>query len=108
MTHPHRGDGSGFGPMLILVGLAALAIAGAYLIYWAVAEDSTDRRYEVNTGTQQYQAALISQQRDRVQAWHIATDPGQKTQLATTFCQVQTELANPPADLTNAAADLGC
>lgn len=73
---------------------------------WHLRRANTGQQYRVNTGTQQYQAGLISQERDRAQAYDLATDPGQRTQIALTFCQVYPELTRPTADLSSAAANL--
>jgi hypothetical protein len=68
-------------------------------LYWWVARSSTARRYDVNTGTQQYQAGLISQERNLSLDWGKAVAPGQKQAIADQFCQVYPSLKPPPADL---------
>ena len=80
------------------VTLAGL-VFGGWLAYWAIAGHGQTRRYEVNTHSQQYQAGLVSQERDRVTAYDVAVDPAQKRQIKVTFCQVYPDLAPPPDDL---------
>lgn len=90
----------------LTVALAAVTVVvllvGGWFGYWALARQATSNQYDVNTHNQQYQSGLISQERDRVQAYDIATDPGQKQQIKLTFCQVYPNLTPPPADLVEA------
>lgn len=88
----------------LLIGLV-LAIGGWYA-YWALAKASTNNRYEVNTHTQQYQASLVSQERDRMSGYLAATDSGQKLAIAQQFCAVFPSLDIPPSDLVSAASQL--
>jgi len=74
---------------------------GCWFGYWALAKKSTSNQYDVNTHNQQYQAGLVSQERDRVQAYDTAVDPAQKQQIKLTFCQVYPNLSPPPADLVD-------
>jgi Tfp pilus assembly protein PilX len=87
--------------ILIAVTVAAL-LTGAWFGYWALAKRSVANQYDINTNTQQYQAGLISQERDRVTAYDTATDDAQKNNIKTTFCAVYAELTKPPADLASA------
>ena len=85
------------------VAIGALVIIGcvvAYLGYWWLNKDSTERQYDVNTGTQQYQNGIISQLRDDARGWQVATDPGQKSLLASQFCAQVLNLTTEPADIT--------
>lgn len=97
---------SGVAGVIAAIAVVAIIFVGGYGLYWWLAKDTTEKRYDVNTGTQQYQSALISQQRDRVQAIDIATHEGQKKQLTLTFCSTQTEVTVVPPDLAAAAARL--
>lgn len=88
--------------VLVAVGLAvvgAAVIAGLYLGGFWVAKDATNRQYQVNVNTQQYQAGLIAQERDRVQGIETSNDEGQKKNLALTFCTVYHDLTVQPEDL---------
>lgn len=80
-----------------ILGVAILA--ALWFAYWFLALRAQENRYEVNTHSQQYQSALIAQERDRVAAYDVATDDAQRAQLASTFCAVYAELTEPPADL---------
>lgn len=80
------------------VVVAALIVVGWFL-YWHLAESSQNHRYEVNTHSQQYQAALVSQERDRVQGFDAAVDPGQKANIKATFCAAYRDVTQPPDDL---------
>lgn len=83
--------------------VVALAIGG-WFGYWALAQENQTQRYKVNTNGQQYQSGLVSQQRDRIAGYDIATNPAQKAQIKTTFCQVYMDLNPAPADLVAANA----
>ncbi|MCV7174921.1 hypothetical protein [Mycolicibacterium sphagni] len=84
-----------------IIVVSVLAIVG-YLGYWWLAKDSTGRRYDVNTGTQQYQAGLVAQERDLYIGWNKANDPGQKQAIADQFCAVYPNLKPPTVDLQTA------
>ncbi len=88
----------------VLVGIALLI--GGWYAYWGLSRVSTTNRYDVNTRTQQYQAGLISQERDRVSGYMAATDPAQKAVIAQQFCAVYPSLDPPPADLATQAVTL--
>lgn len=94
------------GTTLLVVGglLVVLLCIGGYAGYWWLAKNSTARRYEINTGTQQYQSSLISQERDRATAYDRALDPGQKIAIADQFCAVYPEMTNPTPDLVTRRA----
>lgn len=88
----------------VIVGIAL--IVGAWFGYWALARANQTQQYGVNTDGQQYQAGLISQERDRVTAYNVATDPGQKKSIADQFCAVYLDLTKPPTDLVAAYDDI--
>lgn len=92
----------------IVAAIAGLAIVCvlAYGGYWWLAKDTTEKRYDVNTGTQQYQNSLIQQNRDRVADIDRTLDPGQKAALTQQFCAIQLTITPPPADLVAASARL--
>jgi hypothetical protein len=83
--------------ILIVVGFI-----GAWFLYWELALKGADNRYEVNTKTQQYQSALVQAQRNRVAGWDMAVDEAQKKNIAQTFCTMQLDLTQVPADLAAA------
>lgn len=84
----------------LLAGLVISALAiGGWKLHWWTAEHAVNNQYKVNTGSQQYQAGLVSQERDLVQGYRVATDPGQKAQISAQFCQVYLDLDPAPADL---------
>lgn len=89
---------------ILIVLLAAAILVGLWFGYWALRKASVENQYEVNTGTQQYQSGLISQQRDRVAAYDAASSDAQKKNIATTFCAVQQEITKVPEDLIQANA----
>lgn len=108
-----------FYTLMVIVMIAVIGVSG-YFLYFKVAQDSTTRRYNVNTHNQQYQAGLISQERDNAQAYNSdsisianTTDPAvkqsfmsQQSQLKATFCQIYPNLDPPPADLVQANAQI--
>jgi hypothetical protein len=82
--------------------LGCLLIVGLWFGYWAIAEQGQTNRYIVNTRSQQYQAATVAQLRDKVVAYQVAVDEGQKVQIKLTFCQLYVTLDPAPADLVAA------
>lgn len=84
--------------VLVVVALAV----GGWQLHWYLAKSAVGHQYDINTGTQQYQAGLISQERNNVLAWNRAVDPGQKQAIADQFCAVYLNINPPPADLLNA------
>ena len=80
-----------------------LCVAG-WFVYWNVHKANLDQNNQANHQSQQYQDALISQERDRVQGYDAATDKTQKAQIASTFCQVYPNITHPPTDLVQAEA----
>lgn len=89
----------------VAVGLLAACI-GAWFGYWALQRANTEQQYGVNTETQQYQASLISQERDRVTGWYASTDTAQKRSIASQFCAVYDSLTRVPADLAEAHSNI--
>ncbi len=89
---------------LIVVALAV----GGWSLYWWTQQHDIENRYKVNTNSQQYQAGLISQERDRAQAYQVATDPGQRAQIKATFCQIYPDITPIPADIQLSASAIGC
>lgn len=89
---------------LAAAAAVVVIVVGAWFGYWWLARASQSNRYDVNTHSQQYQAGLVSQERDRVQAYDVATDDGQKAQIRSTFCAVYTQLDPPTPDLVEAHA----
>jgi hypothetical protein len=86
--------------MIAIIGI--LLVIGAWFLYWSLALKGADNRYEVNTKTQQYQAGIVAAQRARVSAWDNAVDEAQKKNIAQTFCTMQLDLTQVPADLAAA------
>lgn len=84
--------------LVVLVGLAV----GGYSLYWHVAKQNVRNQYDVNTNTQQYQAGLISQERNLALDWGKAVDPGQKQAIADQFCGIYPNLNPTPSDLATA------
>lgn len=96
----------GFAALVLgLVVVVALAVGG-YSLYWHVAKQNVRNQYDVNTNTQQYQAGLISEERNLSLEWTRAEDPGQKQAIADQFCQVYPNLTPAPADLVTAHAGM--
>jgi hypothetical protein len=87
--------------LVFVVGAAlfVLLCIGAYQGYWYLAKKNTQNQYDVNTGTQQYQAGLISQERDLVIGWNRSPDTGQKAAMADQFCAIYSQVHPVPADL---------
>lgn len=87
------------------VGLLVTAvIVGCWFGYWFIAKKIQSNRYDVNTHSQQYQAGLISQERDRVTAYDRAVDEAQRQAIADAFCAEYDQLDPPTADLLRAHA----
>lgn len=86
---------------LTIVGviLAVAVSVGLWFGYYALAGANQTANYKVNTNSQQYQAGLVSQERDRIAGFDAAVDSAQKEQIKTTFCQVFTDLKPAPDDL---------
>lgn len=103
--------------VLVLLVVIGLSIGGWYG-YWHLAKTSQTNRYKVNTQSQQYQGGLVSQERDRVQAYDqlnnavaVSSDASVKNadvsqieQIKETFCQVYLDLSVAPVDLMQAHA----
>lgn len=90
--------------------LAFIAICvGGWQLHWWTAEHGVNNQYRVNTGSQMYQAGIVSQLRDTVHAYSVATDTGQRAQLRATFCEQYIDLNPAPADLQTAHdTTIGC
>lgn len=86
--------------LLTLVGV--ILLVALWFGSWALKRANTTQQYKVNTNNQQYQAGLVSQERDRVVGYDDATDPGQKAQIKSTFCVVYLTLKPAPEDLVQA------
>jgi len=86
--------------MMVLGGIIITIVS--VLLWWFLAGPFQSRQYEINTHSQQWQAAKVSELRNTVQAYNAATDESQKTALANTFCAEYTELNPPTADLQDA------
>lgn len=82
--------------------VSALVIFGLWEGYWWLAGQNVQHQRDINHSSQQYQDGLISQERDRAQAYNIATDPAQKKQFADTFCSVYFDIVDVPNDLLSA------
>jgi hypothetical protein len=91
---------TGIARSIAIGGLVIIGCVVLYLGYWWLNKDSTERQYDVNTGTQQYQNGIISQLRNDARGWQVATDPAQKSLLASEFCTQYLNLTAPPADIT--------
>jgi hypothetical protein len=81
--------------LLLLVGI----VVGGWQLGWWLNKANANKQYEVNTHTQQYQAGLISQERDDVIGWEQATDANQRDLIKGQFCTIYLNLTQPPADL---------
>lgn len=92
--------------LIVLGSLLAVAVlaAGGWFGYWFLAGQSQTNQYIVNTQSQQYQASLIDQERNRAQGFDAAAPGPQQTQIASTFCAVLPSVTIVPADLTQASA----
>lgn len=89
---------------VLAVILGAALCVGLWFGGWALYRANQSAKYEANTHSQQYQAGLVSAERDRVAAYDAATSDAQKANIATTFCQVYDELNPPTPDLETAHA----
>lgn len=98
------------GFLLGIVGVLAFGIlcVGGYQGYWWLAKSNTSHQYDVNTGTQQYQAGLIQQERDLANGFQASQDPAQKAFISRQFCTIIKNINPVPNDLTDDAALLGC
>jgi hypothetical protein len=92
--------------MKVVLGIivAAAVLAGLWFEGWALAGQAQSNRYGVNTNSQQYQAGLVAQERDRIAGYDVAVDVAQKAQIKVTFCQVYSDLKPAPDDLISASA----
>jgi hypothetical protein len=86
------------GVLFIIAGVVAALIAA----WWFFGAAVTGRQYHNDTHNQQYQAGLISAERDRAQAYQVATSAGQKAQLKATFCATYPNITDVPTDLADA------
>lgn len=93
----------------ILVAIAAVVVVVLlYAGYWFLVRDTTDRRYETDTHSQQYQSAVVAELRDVYGDFNRATNDGQKVALKERFCARVTELTQVPPDLATASIELSC
>ena len=95
----------------VLLAIAAVVVVagicvGGWFLYWGLAHANQQQQYSVNTDGQQYQAALVSQERDRAAAYAVAADGPQKLQIKSTFCAVFPTLKPAPADLIQANSQI--
>lgn len=90
--------------LIILALCIAIAVTvGGWKLGWWLKGANQDNLYEVNTHSQQYQAGLVSAERDRVQGYDLAVGvPSQQKQIALTFCPVFLTMTQPPSDLVAA------
>lgn len=105
----YRYVGLVFAAIALLVGLSI----GGYELYWSVEGHNANHRNDVNTHSQNYQAGLISGERDKVtsigqlttaiagshDASVKAADTTQLTQLTSAFCSTYVDLTEVPTDL---------
>lgn len=68
---------------------------------WAANRSAVQHTYEINRDSQQFQAGLISQERNLSLDWNRAIDPGQKRAIADQFCQIYPNLQPATADLAS-------
>lgn len=94
--------------------LAVLLGVGIWVGYWKLSGSAADHRNHINQHSQNEQAAIIAQERDRVSslgqldtaiaAEHdpaVKTkDTDQRTQIAGTFCTVYADITDVPQDLS--------
>lgn len=94
--------------LAVLGGIVVLAIIifGGWKLGWWFETQNVDLQNQVNHNSQPYQDGLIQQERDRLQGWDTATDPGQKKQISLTFCEVYPDITHPPADLAQRQAQV--
>jgi hypothetical protein len=84
------------------ISIFAILCVGGYSLYWWVTKDSTDRRYDVNTHSQQWNAAKVDQLRNLAHDYSVAVDPGQKEAIGSQFCSLYQVLnPAPPANATD-------
>lgn len=95
---------SGLGALLAALIVAAVIVFGGWRLGWWFKQQDIGLQRDVNVNSQQYQDGLISQERDRVQAYDAAVDGAQKEQLKSTFCAVYLNIVQPPVDLSQANA----
>jgi uncharacterized membrane protein YcjF (UPF0283 family) len=87
----------------VIVGLGL--IVGGWFGFWALAHANQQQAYQVNTDGQQYQASLVSQERDRIAGYDAAAAGPQKEQIKSSFCSVYLNL-KPAPDTMASLADL--
>jgi hypothetical protein len=90
----------------VLAGLVLVVaiIFGGWAMGWWFKQQDVGLQRDVNRNSQQYQDGLVSQERDRVQAYDVAVDDSQKKQISLTFCAVYQDLVKPPTDIMQAQA----
>lgn len=88
----------------VLVGIAGLIVVAAVVVamylggFW-VSKDATNRQYQVNVNTQQYQAGLVAQERDLARGIATTDSEGLKKNLGMQFCSIFPNLTIVPADI---------
>lgn len=90
---------SGLGIVLAALLVLAIIVFGGWKLGWWFTAQNTDLQNQVNHHSQQYQDALIEQERNELQGYDTASDDGQKKQIALTFCAQYQDITFPPADL---------
>lgn len=87
------------GKSLLAIVVTIALVVGLVIGGWALYQWNISKKYQADTHNQQYQSALIAQERDRAEAWDKAVDTAQKSHLASTFCAVYVDITDVPTDL---------
>lgn len=91
----------------VLAGLGAIAVVvlvaiGGWKLHWWMAKSTVEHQYDINTNTQQWNAAKIDQLRNLAHDYGVAQDPGQKSAIGSQFCSIyQVVKPAPPANATD-------
>lgn len=93
---------------LLATVVAVILCFGCYQGYWYLAKHNVQHQYDVNTGTQQYQAGLIQQERDLANGYQAAQDSAQKAFISRQFCTMLKDVQPVPNDLADDAILLNC
>lgn len=100
----YSGFGKAIGAVVTAFVIFALIILIGWRVGWWFRTADVQMQRDTNVQSQQYQDGLISQERDRIQAYDTSDDSAQKKQLQMTFCSTYENLVKPPADIQSAHA----
>jgi predicted negative regulator of RcsB-dependent stress response len=100
-------DGAGIAGWTIFVALLVVIVIVIAALTWSgLAPWVADKKREINENSQQFQDALVREQRNLVTAINTAVNKEQKQFFTEQFCAEYVNIESPPNDLTIAHGKL--